>query len=89
MKAIGPIALPRVVRETLKDKSAAFKGDGFKDATGMSLDQFERRMGGEAAWTRLQEPLGRLAGLLMKRDGPFLLGHDGKETIHLLDLGCH
>ena len=79
MKAVGPLALPRVVRETLKGRSAAFKGDGFADATGMTLDQFEQKMGGEAAWSRLREPVNKLAALYKRNDGPFLLGHEGKR----------
>lgn len=43
-------------------------------------------MGGKPAWKRMEEPLQKMAAVLKKYEGPFVLGHTG-NYIYLLACG--
>ena len=80
-KALGPAALPLLLRETLNPRSAEYKEEQLVGFLGMSIEALESK-GGPGMWERAQAEgggLSELAKLLKKEEGgPFVMGATGE-----------
>ena len=75
-----PVMMPQVPRNLLNPSSAEYFRRTREVRFGMPLDEFEKK-GGEQSWAAAQAPMEKMAALLKKNGGPFLLGKTGKITL--------
>lgn len=75
MMRLAPVLVPRMPRETLSGVSIQYHREAREKTFGMSLEEFEDRFGGDAAWQRAIPFLRQLAEILRANsDGPFCQG---------------
>ncbi|KAB2571562.1 Glutathione S-transferase-like protein ustS [Lasiodiplodia theobromae] len=78
-KPLSAVLIPRVPRVLLNDKSVPYFQETRKVRFGMSLDEYEKEKGGDAAWVAAKQPIENLAALLRQTktaDGPYFLGSE-------------
>jgi glutathione S-transferase len=72
---LTPIAIPRVPRDILNERSIYYFNKTRAERFGMPLDEFEKsEKGGEKAWENAAPNLSQLARVLKENGGPFFLG---------------
>lgn len=75
MVRLAPVLVPRMPRETLSGVSIQYHRQARRKTFGMSLEEYEDRFGGDAAWKKADPFLRQLADILnANTDGPFCMG---------------
>lgn len=75
LRHLVPVLVPRMPRECLSGPSITYHIEARKKTFGMTLEELEEKMGGEAAWKSAMPGLAKLAGILnLSSLGPFCLG---------------
>ena len=75
-EALRPEVVPKVPRNILNPVSAEYFQRERSKNFGMSLDEVEKTLGGEAAWTAAKEPIDAMVKLLTEDpSGPFYEGN--------------
>ncbi|OAQ59578.2 glutathione s-transferase protein [Pochonia chlamydosporia 170] len=64
LRHLVPVLVPRMPRECLSGPSITYHIEARKKTFGMTLEELEEKMGGEAAWKRAMPGLAKLAGIL-------------------------
>ncbi|KAI9659265.1 MAG: hypothetical protein M1821_001522 [Bathelium mastoideum] len=76
---LRPELVPRVPKNLLNPRSKEYFERTRAERLQMSLDEFERRGGGQQAWEKASEGLKKIAGLLQENEGPFFDGEQGEN----------
>jgi len=90
-KPLSAVLIPRVPRVLLNDKSVPYFQETRKVRFSMSLDEYEKEKGGDAAWVAAKQPIENLAALLKQTktaDGPYFLGSEGEQPLQPLWTLC-
>lgn len=95
LKPLIMVIMPRVVNRVVSPISSKYLAKGTQDAYGKSLDELEKERGGEQAYEGAKESWKPWEAILKRREGPFVLGHQGRiwlfycvlsECIHVVNL---
>ncbi|GME45297.1 putative glutathione s-transferase [Neofusicoccum parvum] len=73
---LAPIIMPRVPRQVLPERSAAYFHQTREVRFGMPLDELEKKQDPEKTWAAAKGSIEKLATLLKKNDGPYVLGNE-------------